>query len=649
MPAESHKAPDGLSRRAHAEEDTDNSSLGEDIDHYGPFITNSKFPFGELAIEPLQRDTKYIALTKLQARHGEAVDTIRRRRGEELEVLQLASIEPELNVEPEKTKCNFTLINARAMSNNARSTGIVGATTRSQIIGTGKRESEYRHPSKPESDEELIEDTQFDKLILHPNHILDDDRDSYWQNIIGYLQTFKVPAGVTKRKTFIQATRKYFLYGNALWRRTKNIPRRVILNKEERKELIREAHDESGHRGRDPTYKKLSDFYFWPNMLAEIAIHCRTCRQCQLRSSYHPKVMINPTWVPTVLRKFNMDIVEMGIISAGYSYIVDIRDDLTGWIEARMLARKSAESVADFLWQDVICRFGCIPQVTTDNGKEFEGVLSILMKRYGITAIKTSPYNPAANGMIERGHRTWINSIWKLCGKRKDRWSRWFYHALWADRVTTKRTTGFSPYYLLYGRPHLFPFNLRDETWYTINWHDIGTTEELIAVRALQIKQLHMDRTQAAKKNKESRIRAAHDYAIKNAGRLISGQYRKGEFVIVALKGPGIARGIGRAKSDDTWAGPFRIYKRHKSGSYQLRELDGTIVRGSVPASHLKPFYTKENTGKNIPMEPGEESSEDIYPFQKSDEEEDHRDPDFQIGKLEGHTIIAERAEPKFT
>jgi hypothetical protein len=52
----------------------------------------------------------------------------------------------------------------------------------------------------------------------------------------------------------------------------KNIPRRVILNKEERKQLSREAHNESGHRGRDPTYKKLLDFYFWPNMLAEIAI-----------------------------------------------------------------------------------------------------------------------------------------------------------------------------------------------------------------------------------------------------------------------------------------------------------------------------------------------------------------------------------------
>ena len=47
-------------------------------------------------------------------------------------------------------------------------------------------------------------------------------------------------------------------------------------------------------------------------------------RACQLRLSYHPKVMINPTWVQTILRKFNLDLVDMGIKLKGYSYIVDI-------------------------------------------------------------------------------------------------------------------------------------------------------------------------------------------------------------------------------------------------------------------------------------------------------------------------------------
>jgi len=181
----------------------------------------------------------------------------------------------------------------------------------------------------------------------------------------------------------------------------------------------------------------------------------------------------------------------MGTKSNGYKYIVDARDDdLTGWLEARRLRSKKAETIARFLWEDVICRFGCIPQITADNGTEFKGAFTILTEQFRIPVILTSPYNPAANGMVERGHRTWIPSIWKLCRQNKHEWSEWFYAALWADRVTTQRTTGFSPYHLMYGIPHIFPFNMEDECWYTIDWKKVCTTKDLITVRALQIAQV---------------------------------------------------------------------------------------------------------------------------------------------------------------
>lgn len=568
--AENHKAPDGLSRRAHAAEDTDNTEPGEDCDHYGPFITSAELP---TIIEP------------------PAEVIVEQSRSDSAEIY--AAMFPSLMATEERMENDGPL----------------------------------KHVAPAQSEVENISEDQ--DLQLHSHHVLDEERGDYWKNIIEYLQTLRVPRTISNRKSFIQTVRKYFIYENTLWRRSNNIPRRVILDPEEREELIRQAHDESGHRGRDPTYKKLAEFYFWPNMLSEIAIHCRACRQCQLRSSYHPKVMINPTWVPTILRKFNLDLVEMGLPSNGHNYIVDMRDDLTGWLEARMLSTKSSHKVADFIWQDVICRFGCIPQITTDNGTEFQGAVSILAEKYGINIIRISPYNPVANGMIERGHRTWINSIWKLCGSKKEKWSRWFYPALWADRVTTRRATGFSPYYLLYGRPHLFPFNLRDETWYTVDWHGISSTEQLIAVRALQIRRMHMDRRKAADRNTEMRVQAANDYATKNARRLVSGKYGIGELVLVALKGPGIVRGSGQPKSADTWAGPFEVVKRYHSGSYQLRELDGAILKGSVPTAHLKPFYTKKAPRPKEFLRSEEDSSEDIHPFQQSDEE-DQRDEDFK-------------------
>ena len=632
--AAQHVAPDGLSRRPPADEDTTNTEISEEDERErGSFIRAArKYGFAEppreVPLVPEPTDSHYIAMTRLSARLGEPPDVVARRRGRFPEQLHLAFAEPTRN--PAEVICTFMTVIVPCKKDEDVDPLMMPVQTRRMR----QAEDRVKRPESPEPPPEPHEraddnDSQVEDLA-HPNTIIDEDQEENWKNIISYLQTMNVPKGVKNAKSFRQSALRFFIRKGALWYRGKEGPKRVILNKNEREEIIRQAHDESGHRGRDPTYKKIWDFYYWPKMLTQVAIYCRTCPRCQLRSSYHPKVMINPTWVPTVLRKFNLDVVEMGIKSKGYEYIVDIRDDLTGWLEARMLVRKSSEAVAAFLWQDVICRFGCVPQITTDNGTEFKKAVNILARKYGITVVRISPYNPVANGMIERGHRTWINSIWKLCGKRKDKWSEWFYSAIWADRVTTRKSTGFSPYYLLYGRPHLFPFNLRDETWYTIKWHDVETTEELLAVRAIQIRQMRMDRRKGAKTNKDSRIQAAREYAVKNARRLISGIYRDGEFVIVALKGPGIVRGSGLAKSDDTWAGPFKINKRFKSGSYQLRELDGAIIKGSVPAGHLKPFYTRRNQIKGGLLLSGDESSDGNEQFATDSDNAQSHESDYR-------------------
>jgi hypothetical protein len=609
--AERHMVPDGLSRRRRAEEDTDDTEIEEeDVREEGSFIKASTRelhgePPHELPLEPTKGDLHFISATRLAAQPGEPINIIARRKGPHTETLQLLYAEP--TSDPDDMLCEYAL--AQVPPKKRKASEVLGMSGTMDM----KEPAQTRKAGPPKRKVHL----------LHPHHTLDRDSFEHWANIISYLESpTSLPKGIKHPGAFRKMASNYYIYNEALWRRGKQGPRRVILKQGDRDEIIRQAHDESGHRGVNPTFLKICDFYFWPNMRVQVSDYCVTCKECQLRSSHYPKVMINPTWVPTILRKFNLDVVDMGISSSGFRYIVDMRDDLSGWLEARMLTKKTSEAVADFLWQDVICRFGCIPQITTDNGTEFQKAVNIITKKYGITVIRISPYNPIANGMIERGHRTWITSIWKLCGKQKDKWAKWFYSALWADRVTTRKPTGYSPYYLLYGKPHLFPYNLSDETWYTINWHDIETTAGLLAARAIQIQHMRMDRQKAASHNMRARIQAAKDFAIKNARRLVSGSYNHGQLVLVALRGPGIVRGLGAAKSEDTWAGPFRVIRHFKSGSYQLEELDGALIKGSVPAGHLKPFYSQGNVAGGRRLYPESESSEEGNQFTSDNQSE---------------------------
>ncbi|KAF8314110.1 hypothetical protein DL93DRAFT_2113625, partial [Clavulina sp. PMI_390] len=67
-----------------------------------------------------------------------------------------------------------------------------------------------------------------------------------------------------------------------MWKHARDAPKRVIFSGNSRHDLITKAHNESGHRGRDPTLKKLSDFYYWPSMWREVGTHCRACVECQM-------------------------------------------------------------------------------------------------------------------------------------------------------------------------------------------------------------------------------------------------------------------------------------------------------------------------------------------------------------------------------
>jgi hypothetical protein len=52
-------------------------------------------------------------------------------------------------------------------------------------------------------------------------------------------------------------------------------------------------------------------------------------------------------------------------------------------------------------------------------------------------------------------------------------------------------------------------------------------------------------------------------------------------------------------------------------------ELDGTILKGSLPASHLKPFHTRMSQNIPEPLSEEEDSSDELYPFHNSDETEE--------------------------
>ena len=61
-------------------------------------------------------------------------------------------------------------------------------------------------------------------------------------------------------------------------------------------------------------------------------------------------------------------------------------------------------TLSSFIFEDLLCWWGPLSEIVTDNGPAFVQALDILADRYGIRHIRISPYNSQANGVVEWRH-----------------------------------------------------------------------------------------------------------------------------------------------------------------------------------------------------------------------------------------------------
>jgi hypothetical protein len=278
--------------------------------------------------------------------------------------------------------------------------------------------------------------------------------------------------------------------------------------------------------------------------------------------------------------------------AGGYRYIAAARDDLSGVCEARALSSLDSESLGRFFWEQIYCRYGTPCQVVTDNGSEVKGAFDSLMKRLGVPQVRISPYNKHANGVVERGHFTLREALIKTCENHISQWPKRLSEAVFADRITIHRSTGFSPYQLLHATEPMLPFDLFEATFLVEGFYSGMTTEDLLALRIRQLRKHPMDITRAAEVLKASRFSSKSQFEKRFAKRLIPREYRSGELVLV--RNSEADQNIGM-KAHPRYLGPFEVIRRTRGEAYKLRELDGAELALSVAAYRIMPYIQRDH------------------------------------------------------
>ena len=235
----------------------------------------------------------------------------------------------------------------------------------------------------------------------------------------------------------------------------------VIVPSALRPLVLRELHNKMGHLGVERVLCFTQDRFYWPHTKQYIEHYVTHDCFKQWKPQHQPRAKLQPVITSPPFKLLSVDYVYLKTSSGGYEYILVVMDRFTRFAQCYPTRNKFEKTAAEKSHNDFVLKFGFPEKLYRDQGKEFENQLfTHLEKISGVKHSRTTPYHPMGNGQVERFNRTLLSILHTLPEKFKTSWKDHVSKLSYAYNCTRHATTGFSLYYLLFGRSPRLPINL---------------------------------------------------------------------------------------------------------------------------------------------------------------------------------------------
>ena len=355
----------------------------------------------------------------------------------------------------------------------------------------------------------------------------------------------------------------------------------MVLPKAFRGKVLEMAHEGSGHLGARKVKALLRQRFTWPGMGVEVMAHTRSCRVCQ--KCARPKSRKAPMMERQVMTE-PFEVMAFDLVGplpkgkGGCRYILTAVCMSSRWPEAIPLKTITARAVATGMLE-IFARTGIPLQLLTDQGSQFLGrLVSHLCRDLGIDQVKTAPYHPETNGVVERMHGTLKPMLTKASQLGLD-WVGQLPFALFALRSAPNRDSSFSPYQLIYGHRVRTPLDILHQGWADLSFEELNTEEwsDWLVDRLEVWHSIQRERMKEASGKRKSQFDRG----------TVERQLEKGDKVLCRI--PGI---IGKLK--EAWHGPYVVEEKMGRVSYKVK-----VGRGKAKTLHinnLKRYYEREES-----------------------------------------------------
>ena len=339
------------------------------------------------------------------------------------------------------------------------------------------------------------------------------------------------------------------------------------------------THEKFGHRSRNKVTEAMKKLFHWPNMYSQIASHCKSCEVCQKYTKTNPKVCLMQEREVVTVPSERVCIDLVGPFpkgKGGFEFLLTYVDVATRWPEAVPLGKTTSTIVIRQLYE-IFARNGFPTTLVSDNGSQFcSKQFEAFLKKNGIEHVRTSPYHPQENGVVERLHGS-LNGIIAKTIEKKGSWPDLVPMALYFIRSSPCVFSGFLPFMLKHGWEPVTPLQLLYKGWVQESLGEIDLEDQVIQnterVHALREKVV-LNYTECSKIRKQKWDKKAKPRA-----------FEVGQLVLI--RKPGLCQ-----KLSHSWVGPYPIVRINSPLSYQVDTENGR--KQVVHVQCLKRYVERE-------------------------------------------------------
>jgi transposase InsO family protein len=207
--------------------------------------------------------------------------------------------------------------------------------------------------------------------------------------------------------------------------------------------------------------------FYWLTAKEDAENIVNKCKGCQLysRQAHLPAQDLQPIPLTWPFAVWCLDMVgPLKRAPSGFTHLLVMVDKFTKWIEARPITKCDGKTARKFV-ADIVVRFGVPHSIITDNGSNLSlGALKEYCESTGIRLDLASVAHPQANGQVERTNGLILQGL-------KPRLEAPLHRAagasaeelpsvLWSLRTTPNMSTGYTPFFLVYGAEVILPSDI---------------------------------------------------------------------------------------------------------------------------------------------------------------------------------------------